>query len=36
VVSGGERAVFCEAEVRDEADRLVAKASSTYLITPRG
>ncbi|MGA2209885.1 MAG: PaaI family thioesterase [Acidimicrobiales bacterium] len=36
VVSGGERVVFCEAEVRDEAERLVAKASSTYLITPRG
>jgi uncharacterized protein (TIGR00369 family) len=36
VVSGGERVVFCEAEVRDESDRLVGKASSTYLVTPRG
>ncbi|MGD0082606.1 MAG: PaaI family thioesterase [Acidimicrobiales bacterium] len=35
VISGGERVVFCEADVRDEADRLVAKASSTYVITPR-
>lgn len=35
VVSGGERAVFCEAEVRDDSERLVAKASSTYLVTPR-
>jgi uncharacterized protein (TIGR00369 family) len=35
VVSGGERVVFCEAEVRDDSDRLVGKASSTYVITPR-
>ncbi|MGO8877829.1 MAG: PaaI family thioesterase [Acidimicrobiales bacterium] len=35
VVSGGDRVVFCEAEVRDASDRLVAKASSTYVITPR-
>lgn len=35
VVSGGERLVFCEAEVLDEEARLVAKASSTYVITPR-
>ena len=35
VVAGGARVVFCEAEVRDEAERLVAKASSTYVITPR-
>ncbi|HKH88767.1 MAG TPA: PaaI family thioesterase [Acidimicrobiales bacterium] len=35
VISGGDRVVFCEAEVRDEAERLVAKASSTYVITPR-
>jgi uncharacterized protein (TIGR00369 family) len=34
-ISGGERVVFCEAEVRDESDRLVAKSSSTYLLTPR-
>lgn len=36
VLSGGERVVFCEAEVRDADDRLVAKASSTYVLTPRG
>jgi acyl-coenzyme A thioesterase PaaI-like protein len=35
VVSGGDRVVFCEAEVRDDSDLLVAKASSTYVITPR-
>ncbi|HXY44419.1 MAG TPA: PaaI family thioesterase [Acidimicrobiales bacterium] len=35
VVSAGSRVVFCEAEVRDESDRLVGKASSTYVITPR-
>lgn len=35
VISGGERVVFCEAEVRDGSDRLVAKASSTYVLTPR-
>jgi uncharacterized protein (TIGR00369 family) len=34
-VAGGERVVFCEAEVFDCEGRLVAKASSTYLITPR-
>jgi len=36
VVSGGERVVFCEAEVHDGDGRLVAKASSTYVVTPRG
>jgi uncharacterized protein (TIGR00369 family) len=35
VISGGERVVFCEAEVRDGLGRLVGKASSTYLLTPR-
>ncbi|HLN04878.1 MAG TPA: PaaI family thioesterase [Acidimicrobiales bacterium] len=35
VISGGDRVVFCEAEISDEEDRLVAKASSTYVITPR-
>jgi uncharacterized protein (TIGR00369 family) len=35
VVSGGERVVFCEATVSDGAGRLVARASSTYLVTPR-
>jgi uncharacterized protein (TIGR00369 family) len=35
VIAGGKRAVFVEAEVTDDEDRLVAKASSTYLLTPR-
>jgi uncharacterized protein (TIGR00369 family) len=35
VVSGGKTVVFVEADVRDDADRLVAKASSTYVLTPR-
>src|SRR5579875_210091 len=35
VVSGGERVVFCEATVSDGAGRLAARASSTYLVTPR-
>jgi uncharacterized protein (TIGR00369 family) len=35
VVSGGKRAVFVEADVTDDEDRLVAKASSTYLLSPR-
>jgi uncharacterized protein (TIGR00369 family) len=35
VVSSGRRVAFCEAEIRDEGDRLVARASSTYLYTPR-
>ena len=35
VISGGERVVFCEAEIPDDAGRLVAKASSTYVVTPR-
>jgi uncharacterized protein (TIGR00369 family) len=35
VISGGRRVSFVEAEVVDDAGTLVAKASSTYLITPR-
>src|SRR5438445_1478955 len=35
VLGGGSRAAFVEAEVIDEEGRLVAKASSTYLLTPR-
>ena len=35
VISGGKRAAFTEAEVIDEEGRLIAKASSTYILTPR-
>ncbi len=35
VVTGGRRVAFAEAEIVDEAGRLVAKASSTYLFTER-
>ena len=35
VISGGSRAAFVEAEVVDDEGRLVAKASSTYILTPR-
>jgi len=35
VISGGRRVAFVEAEVVDAAGRLVAKASSTYLLAPR-
>lgn len=35
VISGGSRAAFIEADVTDADGRLVAKASSTYLLTPR-
>jgi uncharacterized protein (TIGR00369 family) len=35
VISGGRRVVFVEAEVVDDGGTLVAKASSTYLLTPR-
>lgn len=35
VISGGNRAAFIEADVVDADGRLVAKASSTYLLTPR-
>lgn len=36
VISGGQRAAFVEAEVIDGDGRLVAKASSTYLVRDRG
>jgi len=36
IVSGGARVAFAEAEVTDDAGRLVATASSTYLLTERG
>ena len=35
VISGGNRAAFIEAEVTDEDGRMIAKASSTYLLTSR-
>jgi uncharacterized protein (TIGR00369 family) len=35
VVSGGWRVVFVEAEVADGGGVIVAKASSTYVLTPR-
>ena len=35
VISGGNRAAFIEAEITDEEGRMIAKASSTYLLTPR-
>jgi acyl-coenzyme A thioesterase PaaI-like protein len=35
VASGTERVVFCEAEVSDDADHLVGKATSTYVIGRR-
>ena len=35
VIGGGNRAAFVEAEVVDDDGRLVAKASSTYILTPR-
>ena len=34
-ISGGSRTAFVEAEVVDGDGRLIAKASSTYLLTPR-
>jgi len=36
VVSGGRRVAFAEAEVVDDGGVTVARASSTYLLTPRG
>ncbi len=36
VVSGGERVLFVEADVSDGEGNLVARASSTYIVTPRG
>jgi uncharacterized protein (TIGR00369 family) len=35
VVSAGSRVIFVEADVTDDDGRLVAKASSTYLLSPR-
>lgn len=35
VISGGSRAAFIEADITDETGRMIAKASSTYLLTPR-
>jgi uncharacterized protein (TIGR00369 family) len=35
VLNGGARAAFVEAEVTDGDGRMVAKASSTYLLSPR-
>ncbi len=35
VLSGGSRVAFVEAEVVDDEGRMVAKASSTYMLTPR-
>ena len=35
VISGGKRAAFIEAEITDEEGRMIAKASSTYLLTAR-
>lgn len=35
VIGGGKRVTFVEAEVTDSSGDLVAKASSTYLLTPR-
>ena len=36
VISGGERIAFTEGELVDDQGRLVAKASSTYVLSPRG
>jgi uncharacterized protein (TIGR00369 family) len=35
VVGGGTRALFAEAEVVDGQGRTIARASSTYILTPR-
>src|SRR3984957_18512366 len=35
VIGGGKRVTFVEADITDSAGRLVAQASSTYLLTPR-
>ncbi len=35
VISGGNRAAFIEADITDETGRMIAKASSTYLLTSR-
>lgn len=36
VVSGGKRVAFAEAVVVDDAGTMVARASSTYVLTERG
>jgi uncharacterized protein (TIGR00369 family) len=35
VISGSRRAVFVEAHISDDAGRMVARASSTFLLVPR-
>lgn len=35
VVSGGRRVAFADAEVTDDEGRIVARATSTYVLTPR-
>jgi uncharacterized protein (TIGR00369 family) len=35
IIAGGRRTAFAEAEVVDDEARLIAKASSTYVLTPR-
>jgi uncharacterized protein (TIGR00369 family) len=35
VIGGGQRVTFVEAEITDADGRLIAKASSTYLLTAR-
>jgi uncharacterized protein (TIGR00369 family) len=35
VIGGGRRAAFVEAELADSEGRVVAKATSTYLLTAR-
>ena len=35
VVSGGSKVAFTEGEVVDDAGRMVGRASSTYILTPR-
>jgi uncharacterized protein (TIGR00369 family) len=35
VIGGGKRVSFVEADVTDDRGRLLARASSTYLLTPR-
>lgn len=35
VVSGGKTVVFVEAEIVDDSQRVLARASSTYVLTPR-
>jgi len=35
VASGSDRVVFCEAEVSDDSERLIGKATSTYVVGRR-